>query len=47
MLETWIIVELCNAGNLQDAVLLHSEGVFFDKETPQIVSRSLVYGACS
>lgn len=40
MLETWIICELCNAGNLQDAVLLHDHSVFFEGDIPQMVSSS-------
>lgn len=38
MLETWIICELCNAGNLQDAVMLREDSVFFEGDTPQMVS---------
>lgn len=36
MLETWIVCELCNAGNLQDAVTLRDQGPFWDCGTPQI-----------
>lgn len=36
MLETWIICELCNAGNLQDAVMLREDSVFFEGDTPQM-----------
>lgn len=37
MVETWVISEYCNAGNLQDAVMLHNGGVFFDSSVPQMV----------
>ncbi|WIA09496.1 hypothetical protein OEZ85_008896 [Tetradesmus obliquus] len=36
MLETWIICELANAGNLQDAVLHHNEGAFFYQNMPHM-----------
>lgn len=37
MVETWVISEYCNAGNLQDAVMLHNGGVFFQNSVPQMV----------
>lgn len=43
MLETWIICELANAGNLQDAVLHHNEGAFFYQNMPHMVRR----GSCA
>jgi hypothetical protein len=38
MLETWIICELANAGNLQDAVMHHNGGAFFYQSMPHMVS---------
>lgn len=38
MLETWILCELCNVGNMQDAVMLREHSVFFEGDTPQMVS---------
>lgn len=37
MLETWILCELCNVGNMQDAVMLREHSVFFEGDTPQLV----------
>jgi hypothetical protein len=37
MLETWIICELANAGNLQDAVMHHNGGAFFYENMPHMV----------
>lgn len=36
MLETWILCELANVGNMQDAVMLREHSVFFEGETPQM-----------
>eukprot|EP00882_Tetradesmus_deserticola_P001883 GHRQ01002019.1.p1 GENE.GHRQ01002019.1~~GHRQ01002019.1.p1 ORF type:complete len:668 (+),score=301.75 GHRQ01002019.1:1063-3066(+) len=36
MLETWIICELANAGNLQDAVMHHNGGAFFYQNMPHM-----------
>jgi serine/threonine protein kinase len=36
MVETWVISEYCNAGNLQDAVMLHNGGLFFQDSVPQM-----------
>jgi hypothetical protein len=50
MLETWILCELCNAGNMQDAVMLREHSVFFEGETPQMVRTAgtvRVKAACS
>ncbi len=37
MLETWILCELCNVGNMQDAVMLREHSVFFEGDMPQMV----------
>lgn len=42
MLESWVIYEICNAGNLQDAVMLRDQSVFFVGDIPQIVSALVV-----
>lgn len=44
MLETWILCELCNVGNMQDAVMLREHSVFFEGDTPQMVSATT--GVC-
>eukprot|EP00878_Enallax_costatus_P000800 GHUV01000924.1.p1 GENE.GHUV01000924.1~~GHUV01000924.1.p1 ORF type:complete len:786 (+),score=186.91 GHUV01000924.1:228-2585(+) len=36
MVETWVISEYCNAGNLQDAVMQQDGGLFFHNEVPQM-----------
>lgn len=41
MVETWVISEYCNAGNLQDAIMLHNGGLFFVDSVPQMVSSGL------
>jgi hypothetical protein len=47
MLETWIICELANAGNLQDAVMHHNGGAFFYQNMPHLVRGAAGEGVCS
>jgi hypothetical protein len=47
MLETWILCELCNVGNMQDAVMLREHSVFFEGDTPQLVSTRIGSGDTS
>jgi hypothetical protein len=44
MLETWILCELCNVGNMQDAVMLREHSVFFEGDTPQLVRTHIYRG---